>query len=68
MCDNMSIEEIKEVVAYRNANAPYICIEASGNINLKNIVQYASSGVDAISVGSLIHQAQWLDLSLKIEG
>ncbi|WP_416373050.1 hypothetical protein [Helicobacter typhlonius] len=29
--------------------------------------EYAVSGVEAISIGSLIHQAQWLDLSLKIE-
>lgn len=68
MCDNMSVEEIQKVVAYRNANAPHICLEASGNITLENIRDYASSGVDAISVGSLIHQAKWLDLSLKIEG
>lgn len=67
MCDNMSIEEIQKVVSYRNANARHIMLEASGNINLSNIREYVLSGVDAISVGSLIHQAQWLDLSLKIE-
>ena len=67
MCDNMNIAQIQEVVAYRNTYAPHIMLEASGNINLTNIREYALSGVDAISVGSLIHQAQWLDLSLKIE-
>lgn len=66
MCDNMSIDEIKKVVAYRNEYAKHTKLEASGNINLENIVEYAQSGVDAISVGSLIHQAKWLDLSLKI--
>lgn len=66
MCDNMSIDEIKEVVAYRNVSARHIKLEASGNISLENIVEYAQSGVDAISVGSLIHQARWLDLSFKI--
>lgn len=39
--------------------------EASGGINLNNIESYAATGVDFISVGSLIHQAQSLDLSLK---
>jgi len=39
--------------------------EASGGINLKNIEDYASTGVDYISVGALIHQAKSLDLSLK---
>jgi nicotinate-nucleotide pyrophosphorylase (carboxylating) len=39
--------------------------EASGGINKENIQAYAAAGVDYISVGGLIHQAQSLDLSLK---
>ena len=39
--------------------------EASGGINLDNIIEYAKTGVDFISVGALIHQAKSLDLSLK---
>jgi len=39
--------------------------EASGGINLNNIVSYAETGVDYISVGGLIHQAKSVDLSLK---
>jgi nicotinate-nucleotide pyrophosphorylase (carboxylating) len=39
--------------------------EASGRINLSNIEDYARTGVDYISVGALIHQAQSLDLSFK---
>jgi nicotinate-nucleotide pyrophosphorylase (carboxylating) len=39
--------------------------EASGGINLSNIQSYAETGVDYVSVGGLIHQAQSLDLSLK---
>ena len=39
--------------------------EASGGINLDNLVEYAETGVDFISVGALIHQAKSLDLSLK---
>jgi nicotinate-nucleotide pyrophosphorylase (carboxylating) len=39
--------------------------EASGGINLDNIRDYAATGVDYISIGALIHQAQSLDLSLK---
>jgi|LGVF01.2.fsa_nt_gb nicotinate-nucleotide pyrophosphorylase (carboxylating) len=66
MCDNMSVEEIKEVVTCRDKKAPHILIEASGNITDETIVSYAKSGVDAISSGSLIHQAVWLDFSMKI--
>jgi nicotinate-nucleotide pyrophosphorylase (carboxylating) len=39
--------------------------EASGGINLDNILAYADTGVDYVSVGALIHQARSLDLSLK---
>ncbi len=66
MCDNMGIEEIKEVVAYRNQNYPLVLLEASGNITEESVRAYASSGVDAISSGALIHQAVWVDMSLKL--
>ena len=66
MCDNMQIEEIKEVVRYKNEKYPHILLEASGNITKENILEYAKTGVDAISSGSLIHQAIWLDFSMKI--
>jgi len=39
--------------------------EASGGINLSNIINYAATGVDYISCGAIIHQAKSLDLSLK---
>jgi nicotinate-nucleotide pyrophosphorylase (carboxylating) len=67
MCDNMSQEETREVVAYRNANYPHILLEASGNVTLDTIAQIAETGVDAISSGSIIHQANWIDLSMKVE-
>ena len=60
------IPEIKEVVNYKNNTFPYILIEASGNVTKENIKEYISTGVDAISSGSLIHHAIWLDLSMKI--
>ena len=67
MCDNMSIEETMKVVAYRNENYPHILLEASGNVTLDTIEEIASTGVDAISSGSIIHQANWIDLSMKVE-
>ncbi len=66
MCDNMSCEEIAEVVAYKNEYHPHVLLEASGNITKENIKDYAQTNVDAISSGSLIHQARWLDFSMKI--
>ncbi len=67
MCDNMTPAKIKEVVAFRDENYPHILLEASGNISLETIESYAKTGVDAISCGSLIHQANWIDLSMKMD-
>ena len=67
MCDNMSLEETQEVVSYRNAHYPHILLEASGNVTLDTIRQITATGVDAISSGSIIHQANWIDLSMRVE-
>lgn len=67
MCDNMSIDNVKDVVKYRNENYSHILLEASGNITLDTIELMASTGVDAISSGSIIHQATWPDLSMKVK-
>jgi len=67
MCDNMTPEQLREVVAYKQEHFPSILLEASGNISLETIESYARTGVDAISSGSLIHQANWIDLSMKMD-
>jgi nicotinate-nucleotide pyrophosphorylase (carboxylating) len=65
MCDNMKVEEIMQVVKYKFKNYPHILIEASGNITLETIEKYARTGVNAVSSGSLIHKAVWLDFSMR---
>ena len=67
MCDNMSLEATKEVVEFRDKNYPHILIEASGNVTLDTIRDIAKTGVDAISSGSIIHQSNWIDLSMKVD-
>ncbi len=62
MLDNFTPEQISEALVIIKNNFE---TEASGGINLNNIQVYAATGVDYISVGSLIHQAQSVDLSLK---
>jgi len=66
MCDNMKPDQIREVVAYRNAHYPHILLEASGNITLESIQAVAATGVDAISTGATIHQSTWIDLSMRM--
>lgn len=67
MCDNMTPQQLQEVVNYKWAHHSGILLEASGNISLNTIESYAQTGVDAISSGSLIHQANWIDLSMKMD-
>ena len=65
MLDNFALEGIKEFVEFRNKNFKNVLIELSGGINKDNILDYAKTGADAISSGALIHQATWLDMSMK---
>lgn len=62
MLDNFLPEKIAEALKIINGNFE---TEASGGVSLNTIEAYAATGVDYVSVGGLIHQAQSLDLSLK---
>jgi len=64
MLDNFTPNQIIEALAIINGAFE---TEASGGINLDTIELYAATGVDYVSVGGLIHQAQSIDLSLKAE-
>ena len=62
MLDNFDIETTRKAVEIINGHYE---VESSGNINLDNIRDYASCGVDFISVGALTHRVKSLDMSLK---
>ncbi len=61
--DNMSTKSLKEGVKISNK---YYETEASGNISLKTVKSVASTGVNRISVGSITHSAEAVDLKLEI--
>lgn len=63
MLDNMSIEEIGDAVKIVNGRCE---LEVSGNISLQNIREIAEAGVDYISVGSLTHSYNSIDLCMRI--
>jgi nicotinate-nucleotide pyrophosphorylase (carboxylating) len=65
MLDNMSCDEMKKAVALINGQA---VVEASGNVSLETLNEIAATGVDVISCGALTHQAQAVDLSMRITG
>ena len=62
MLDNFTPEDVRKAMTIIGGKYE---TEASGGINLGNIIEYAKTGVDYISAGALIHQAQSLDLSMK---
>ena len=59
--DNMSPVETKESVSFIQGRFP---IESSGNINEKNILEYAQTGIDFVSMGSITHSASIIDMSI----
>jgi nicotinate-nucleotide pyrophosphorylase (carboxylating) len=66
LLDNMKPAVVKKAVKQIRARLPGAPIEASGNMNLKTVRDYALAGVDFISVGALTHSAVAVDLSMKI--
>ncbi len=62
LLDNMKPEEIKKALAIIGNKFE---TEASGNINEKNIIDYAKTGVQRISIGKLTHSPKSLDISLN---
>ena len=68
MLDNFSPEQIKKTIKkltelkIRNK----VTLEASGRINSRNIMKYARTNVDMISVGSITNSVVGIDLSLEI--
>lgn len=64
LLDNMSPQLLKKCVQLCQDK---IHTEASGNININNIVAVAETGVDFASIGKLTHSAGVVDLSMKCE-
>jgi nicotinate-nucleotide pyrophosphorylase (carboxylating) len=68
MLDNTTPDQTAAIIhMLRQENLwEHTFIEASGRISESNVVAYAVSGVDAISVGALTHSPRALDLCQRI--
>jgi nicotinate-nucleotide pyrophosphorylase (carboxylating) len=68
MLDNMSAAEVRTCVKLLNERAARdrLIVEASGGIDLDNIKEFASTGVDVISLGMITHSAKWLGFSMNV--
>ena len=64
LLDNFSISSIKKAVAINNNLAT---LEVSGNININNILDYAKTGVNRISVGAITKNIEAIDFSMIID-
>jgi nicotinate-nucleotide pyrophosphorylase (carboxylating) len=63
LCDNMSPDVLREVVAAVGDRAE---LEATGNLTLETVEAYAATGVDYLSVGGLTHSSPILDIALDL--
>ena len=68
MLDNFSPKQIREAVkALKKAGFfGKILLEVSGGITEQNLLEYASTQVNIISLGALTHSVKALDISLEI--
>jgi len=66
LLDNMDDEMLREAVTCARASRPVV-LEASGNMSAERVARLAGIGLDVVSAGALIHQARWVDLSLKVQ-
>ena len=68
MLDNFSPRKILETVALLKKRGDYgkVLLEASGGITARNIMEYATTGVDLVSVGEITHSPRALDISLEM--
>ncbi|HTM28605.1 MAG TPA: carboxylating nicotinate-nucleotide diphosphorylase, partial [Rhodanobacter sp.] len=62
MLDNFELAQMREAVQHTAGRVP---LEASGNVDLRAIGEYARTGVDFISVGALTKHVRAIDLSLR---
>ena len=70
MLDNFSPEQIKKAIALLKEKKMYekILLEASGGITKENVMSFASTGVNTVSLGEITSSSKALDISLEIVG
>lgn len=67
MLDNMSVSEVMKAVGFVRKSGHSVQLEVSGGITIENVLKYAETGVDIISIGALTHSVKSLDVSMEME-
>ena len=68
MFDNFSSKQVKQAIESleKAGFLGKILLEVSGGISEDSLLEYASTGVDVLSMGSLTHSVKAFDISLEI--
>ncbi|MDH7477636.1 MAG: carboxylating nicotinate-nucleotide diphosphorylase [Candidatus Bathyarchaeota archaeon] len=68
MFDNFSPKQIEKAIKLLKKEGFFgkVLLEASGGITTENIMEYASTGVDIVSLGEITDSPKALDISLEI--
>ncbi|MDH5636511.1 MAG: carboxylating nicotinate-nucleotide diphosphorylase [Candidatus Bathyarchaeota archaeon] len=68
MLDNFSPQQIKNTMMLldREGLRSKVLIEASGGINEQNVLKFAATGVDVLSLGEITDSVKALDMSLEV--
>jgi len=66
LLDNMSPDEMREVVAYVGESGSRVKLEASGGLTLDRAAEIAATGVDYLAIGALTHSAPALDIGMDV--
>ncbi len=66
MLDNFSPDEVTEAIEIIKESGKDVIIEASGGITLSNLREYLKTGVHVISMGSIIHSAPFINVSMEV--
>jgi nicotinate-nucleotide pyrophosphorylase (carboxylating) len=66
MCDNMTVDVLRETVGLLRAAGEPVEIEATGGLTLEVVREYAGTGVDFVSVGGLTHSSPIVDIALDL--
>jgi nicotinate-nucleotide pyrophosphorylase (carboxylating) len=67
LLDNMDLDGLRAAVEEARSAGEPPSLEASGGVTLETVADFASTGVDFISVGALTHSAPALDVSMQLE-
>lgn len=68
MLDNFSSQQIKNTMVLLDGKGlrSKVLIEASGGINEQNVLEFAATGVDILSLGEITDSVKALDMSLEV--